>query len=196
MSAERLTRTSVADLEVRGDGRTLAGLAIPYNQTAEINSPIGRFTEQFRFGAFARSIAERGPSKVKLLSLHDTATMPIGRATLLREDSAGLFGEFRVANTAAGDEALELVRDGVLDSFSVGFSPVRDRWSQDRRTVDRLEARLHEVSLVPFPAYDGALISSVRSATTTRADLDPHTYGFATRADRDPAAWARRLRLS
>ena len=51
-----------------------------------------RYAETFRRGAFARSIAERG-TKIKLLKQHDREAMPLGVATLLREDAAGLYGE-------------------------------------------------------------------------------------------------------
>ncbi len=90
--------------------------------------------------------------------------MPLGRAEILREDISGLYGEFRVSKTVAGDEALELVRDGALDGLSIGFEPVRDLWSEDRSSVGRQEVKLAEVSLVTFAAYPQAVVSAVRSA--------------------------------
>ena len=162
---ERSTRAFQADLEIRrsGDGRTIAGICAPYGQTAQIADMNGRYAETIERGAFARTIAERGPGKVKLLVQHEQQSLPIGRAVLLREDSAGLYGEFRVSKTAKGDEVLTLVRDGALDSFSIGFRPIRDRWSTDRTLRTLLEARLDEVSVVSFPAYEAASILAVRA---------------------------------
>ncbi len=57
-----------------------------------------------------------------------------------------------------GDEVIELVRDGALDSFSVGFSPKDERRLPDG-TVARVEVKLNEVSVVVSPAYAGALIA-------------------------------------
>lgn len=170
--AELLTRTTPTDLEVRSDGRTVVGIAVPFDAPAEI----GPVSEVFRRGAFARTIAERG-SRVKFLALHDQGRLPLGRATLLREDASGLYAEFRVSATAAGDEALELIRDGALDSLSIGFRPIRDAWNATRSIVERLEVALAEVSAVAFPAYDGAAITAVRSDTLTdaRARLDALT---------------------
>lgn len=158
-------RATPADLEIRGDGRTVVGIAVPYGQPAEIRSAAGSFSEQFARGAFARTIAERGPERVKFFVNHGHVANgpPIGRATLLREDASGLYGEFRVSKTAAGDDALELIRDGALDALSVGFVPKSDAWSNDRRSVTRVEVMLREVSAVAFPAYVGAEIASVRS---------------------------------
>jgi HK97 family phage prohead protease len=163
MSANRLTRATPADLEIRGDGRTVVGLAVPFDSPTEINDLSGRYHESFRRGSFARTIAERG-QRVKFLAMHDHKTLPLGRATVLREDTHGLYGEFRVSATSAGDETLELIRDGALDGLSIGFAPVRDEWSRDRSSVVRAEVKLYEVSAVSFPAFDGAVIAGVRSA--------------------------------
>lgn len=161
-------RTSAADLEVRGDGRTVVGIAVPFDTPTKIRTPGGSFVESFVRGAFTRTIAERG-DRVKFMAQHDHQALPLGRAQLLREDSAGLYGEFKVSKTAAGDEALELIRDGALDALSVGFKPITERLTDDG-LVQRLEVALHEVSAVAFPAYEGALISAVRSE---QIELDP-----------------------
>jgi HK97 family phage prohead protease len=168
---ERLQRCSPSDLEIRGDGRTVVGIAVPYNSPTAIFENGQRFAETFERGSFARTIAERG-SRVKFLAQHDRQSFPLGRATLLREDAAGLYGEFRVSKTTKGDEVLALIADGALDAFSIGFRPVRDRWSADRSAVTRLEARLDEVSAVAFPAYDGALIAGVRSDLPPRLSVE------------------------
>ena len=157
------------DLEIRGDGRTVYGLAVPYDQPAEIRDYQGTYTEVFRYGAFKRTIDERG-KRVKFLANHDRQKLPLGKAMRLEEQTAGLVGEFRVSATPEGDAALELIRDGVLDSLSIGFKPVDtgDRWNPDRTLVERTEVALMEVSAVAFPAYDGALISGVRHDSDLR----------------------------
>jgi|SRR5215211_7714745 len=160
MRAERLTRAHLTDIEVRGDGRTVHGLAAPFDQVAEVSDGGYRYSEVFRPGAFARTIRER--TAVKLLASHRADLLPVGRTSLLKEDRAGLVVEGRVSKTTLGDEVIELIRDGALDAFSVGFTPVRERTADDG-TVERLEVRLREISVVAFPAYDGALIGGVRS---------------------------------
>lgn len=158
-----LHRAAPADLQVRSDGRTIMGIAMPWDAKARVNDGYGPYTEVFRRGAFRKTITERG-KRVKALANHDRRQLPLGRADTLREDASGLYVEMRVSKTRAGDEALELVRDGALDSFSVGFAPVKERTMPDG-TVERTEVRLDEVSVVAFPAYDGALIAGVRDAS-------------------------------
>lgn len=169
--SDRLTRAHRADLHVRTDpagGRTLYGLCVPFDEETTIAEGGRRYVEVFRRGSFARTIAERG-DKVKLLVQHDRTGLPIGRAVLLREDAAGLYGEFHVSATRAGDEVLELVTDGALDAFSVGFRSIAagDRWNRERTRVERTEVALAEVSVVAWGAYSGAAIEGVRSAVRT-----------------------------
>jgi HK97 family phage prohead protease len=167
MSPERLYRVAAATLELRGDGRTVAGIAVPFDQPAEIAEGHRTYTEVFRRGAFAKTIRERGPQSVKFQALHNREKLPLGRASLLREDGAGLYVELRASATRDADEVLTLIKDGALDGLSISFTPVRDRWNTQRTAVERLEAKLHEVSAVPWPAYEGARIMAVR------ADLAP-----------------------
>jgi len=157
-----LTRAFAGDLEIRADrsGRTIAGIVVPFNTPARVSDGGPAYLEAFQRGSFAKTIAERG-DRVKLLYQHNSLE-PIGRATLLREDSAGLYGEFHVSSLNRGDEALELVNDGVIDSFSVGFAPIKHE-KRDGMTV-RTEVRMREASLVTFPAYEDARIQAVRAA--------------------------------
>lgn len=162
----RLHRTHEADLEVRSDGRTVHGIAVPFGEPTPIRDRTGEYLEVFAPGAFTKTIAERG-HKVKALAQHNRAALPLGRATVLREDGAGLYVELSLSRTREADEVLALVRDGALDAFSIGFAPVQDKERRDPaqgRIVTRTEVALHEVSVVAFPAYEGAAIAGVRAA--------------------------------
>lgn len=165
---------AIAELEVRGDGdgRTVYGLAVPFDEPGWVmdrDSPVP-YQETWRMGAFAQTIAERG-DRVKFLKHHNKQSDPIGRATMLREDPAGLVAEFRVSKTQAGDETLELVRDGVLDGLSIGFVNVEDGWRVTERdsdgaptAIDRVRAKLMETSVVTWATFASAMIAGVRTA--------------------------------
>lgn len=158
------TRAYDTDLEIRGagDGRTICGICVPYDVEQRIHPQL---TEVFRKGAFA-NVAPNA-HRVKLLVGHDAQALPIGRASLLREDAAGLYGEFRVSKGQRGDDILELVRDGALTELSIGFQPLKDKRRQDG-VVERIAAHLAEVSLVTFGAYSSkAAVSAVRDTSTT-----------------------------
>ncbi|QCB50540.1 HK97 family phage prohead protease [Rhodococcus sp. PAMC28707] len=183
MHSNLVHRTTPLRLELRSDAvdeRIIAGIAAPFDSPAEIDSYEGRFTEVIRRGAFAKTISERG-DRVKLLGLHNRQTMPLGRAVLLEERSEGLYAEFRISQTQAGSEALELVRDGTLDQLSIGFRAISEVWDRTRSKRTLTEIALSEVSLVLEGAYGAA------AAVTGSRSADGHTL--------TPEAMALRLRL-
>ena len=158
------TRAFETDLEIRGegDGRTICGICVPYDVEQRITHNL---TEVFRRGAFSRVIP--AAHRVKLLVGHDSKALPIGRATLLREDANGLYGEFRVSKGSRSDDILELVRDGALSELSIGFQPLKDNRRKDG-VIERLAAHLAEVSLVTFGAYGhAATVVGVRETSAT-----------------------------
>lgn len=171
-----LSRVTPTDLEIRGDGRTIYGLFVPFDQETTVNDGAGPYREVFRYGSLARSINSN--RKIPFLVNHDRARLPIGSSLSLKEDRAGGVGEFRVSKTREGDEVLELVRDGALGAFSVGFAPVKDRQRGD--LVERTEVKLREVSVVAFPAYEGAAIAGVRSDLLSRIEELERMLALAT----------------
>jgi HK97 family phage prohead protease len=130
------------------DQRTITGLAVPYGQEIAIAN---NTYERFAPGAI-QSIED-----VKLFWNHDE---PIGKVIEGRETEAGFEITAYISETPRGEEVLTLLRDGVLNKFSVGFIPVENE--RDSNVVVRTLVDLKEVSVVPFPAYSGANISEVR----------------------------------
>jgi hypothetical protein len=138
-----------ADLNLdEAQERTITGLAVPYNQEADIG---GGITERFAPGAID-SIED-----VKLFYGHDE---PIGKVISGRETEAGYEITAKVSSTLRGEEILTLMRDGVLNKFSVGFMPIEQ--DRDGSLITRTLVDLKEVSVVPFPAFAGANITEVR----------------------------------
>jgi HK97 family phage prohead protease len=139
--------------------RFVEGIVVPWGETSFLTpDPKG---ERFTAGSLTRSIGERG-HRLKLFHAHNH-DRAIGRAVEWRpDDAAGCWAQFRIAATPAGDEVLTEVQEGMLDAFSVGFRPIRMRRGPDgAREV--LEAALHEVSIAPVGAYDGARVLATRT---------------------------------
>jgi len=137
------------------DQRTITGLAVPYGQEIAIAN---NTYERFAPGAI-QSIED-----VKLFWNHDE---PIGKVVEGRETADGFEITAYISETPRGEEILTLLRDGVLNKFSVGFIPVENE--RDSNVVVRTLVDLKEVSVVPFPAYSGANISEVRE----EVEIDP-----------------------
>jgi HK97 family phage prohead protease len=113
-------------------------------------------------GAFARTVVDRG-RQIKFLWQHNTDE-PIGKIVEMREDDKGLFFRAQVSDTQRGRDALTLVKDGALDSMSIGYDAVvKDNSHLNGSTVRNLrEIRLWEISMVTFPANEQALITGVK----------------------------------
>ena len=116
-------------------------------------------------GAFAKSLTQRPPSKVKMLYQHKTDE-PIGVFTDIYEDNKGLFVKGQLAmGTQKGREAYELLKMGALDGMSIGFKadPDKQAYNENKRGVRTLkEVDLMEISLVTFPMNESALIETVK----------------------------------
>jgi len=131
--------------------RTVEGLAVPYNDTIDIG---GGWSERFEKGAIDLN------ANVKLFRDHEDI---IGVVTEMTESDEGLMIKAKISETVLGNETLNLVKDGAIRSFSVGFIPVTDE--KKDKTIIRKKVNLKEVSLVAFPAYDKAEVLSVREET-------------------------------
>ncbi len=128
--------------------REVSGIAVPFNETIDIG---GGWSERFEKGAVDLT------ADVKLFRDHNEI---IGKVTEMAESDEGLLIKAKISSTTLGDETLELVKDGAIRSFSVGFIPVVDE--KKEKTIVRKKVDLKEVSLVAFPAYESAAVLAVR----------------------------------
>lgn len=95
------------------DERTITGLLIPYNEVGRTN--VGMFEVE----AGVISIPA-DPSVVSLNVDHDRY-QPVGRATRVWEEDAGIMATFRIADTPEGDAALADVLAGTRSRLSGEF---------------------------------------------------------------------------
>ena len=156
---------------INTDERTVEGIAVPWGETSYLTpDPQG---ERFVAGSLTKSIRDRG-DRLKLFSSHDHSHA-IGRAVKLdARHPDGLWSSWRIFRTPYGDSALAEIAEGALDTMSVGFRTIRSRRGDDgAREV--MEAEIHEVSVAPIGAYDGARVLAVRTPSSND----------------DPAAWFR-----
>lgn len=116
-------------------------------------------------GAFTKTIAE-GVGRVKILSGHNEALLPIGKPIELREDAKGLFIKAKISDTALGRDVKTLIRDGVLCELSIGYDPVTFEYDKDGIRHLR-EVKLWEVSVVTWAMNDQAVITDFKADETT-----------------------------
>jgi HK97 family phage prohead protease len=153
----------VMELRSAGDGRTLVGRAVPYGVIADV----GKFRERFVPGVFARQVGAMQYGQIKLYDAHTdrmAGRHPIGKTVNLSEQPDGLYGEWKVHDTSAGDDALKLVKAGEVTGLSVGFTAkgAGSRKAGDG-VLERVAAHLDHVALTHEPVYSDAQVLSVRA---------------------------------
>jgi HK97 family phage prohead protease len=131
--------------------RTITGIAVPYNTFATVSDGT---TVQFAPGSLP--VEGKAP---RLYMYHDS-TQPVGLVAERVDSPEAMYFTAKVSNTRAGDEALVLAADGVIDSVSVGVNPTEFKYD-DEGNMTILAADWVELSLVPTPAFAGATISQV-----------------------------------
>lgn len=168
MSEHEIEYRTASTVDVRRPERIVELIAAPYNEPANVfRRREGKFVnEQFSPGAFT------GVSGSVLVNRAHDLERPIGRVVKFHpNDLRGLRTEIRVSKTSEGDDILELADDELL-SASVGFSiPVGGEvWTENRTKVTVVRAALHHIAMTGDPAYTGAKVLAVRSASHVDGD--------------------------
>lgn len=163
MALERRTMVPVSGgFSTRAEENELyiEGYFAVFNSAYEMYAGV---VEEVAPGAFANTLGE----DIRALTNHDT-TLVLGRnkaGTLtLREDSHGLWGSIRI--NQEDQDAVNLyrrVQRGDVDQCSFGFEILDERREVLADGTVRyviLKVRLHEVSVVTFPAYEATSVSA------------------------------------
>lgn len=111
-------------------------------------------------GAFSKTIQEN--KRIKVLWQHDPM-QPIGRPTQMLEDNHGLYVKAKISDTTLGREAIQLMKDGVVDELSIGFNTIKEDWDKEAQVRRIKEVKLWEFSPVTFAANDMANITGVKN---------------------------------
>ena len=106
---------------------------------------------------------------------------PIGRATGLKAGPDGLELECKISKSAPANVA-ELVKDGVLGAFSVGFRVKDADYIKETDGLMIKDAELFEVSVVSVPCNQSATFSLAKSFDST-AEYEEFKKTFTNRVD-------------
>ncbi|PSL01559.1 HK97 family phage prohead protease [Haloactinopolyspora alba] len=139
--------------------RTVSGLIVPWGRKARTS---GRDAQWWLF----EPDSLKWSGSIPLVLDHDKERR-IGEMLSIKNTEFGAYGMFRIDNTPEGDRALEQVRNGRLDGFSVGIEvkPGRDTIVTDPVDSEFQIAKsvtLQEVTLTGMPVYQEARVNSAR----------------------------------
>lgn len=153
-----------AQFTVDRETRTVSGLLVPWNKIARSGWSKWSFKPN--------SLKWTDASRVKLNREHDRSTA-VAYASELKNTQTGLWGSFKVARGAAGDEVLSLAEDKVLDGFSieVDFDGDGSEWTRDPdddlvKVV--MSGQLRGCAITSAPAFDDARVERVAASRNER----------------------------
>jgi HK97 family phage prohead protease len=160
MTDELRTTAEGSEVLVRSesDGRTIDVRLLRWGELGHAAEGRERFTRGAFRGTNARSVV------LEAIGPHgrEPGVRLVGRAEAIEEREDGPYATFRVSRVPAGDELLELVRDGVYSRASVVFEPVVSRAAPDG-VIERQRVNLRRVGIVERGAYPSAEVLAVRN---------------------------------
>lgn len=115
-------------------------------------------------GAYQKTIQENG-ERVRYLWQHKM-DKPIGKIKEMYEDDKGLMFVAEIPKTTLGNDALELMKAGIVTENSVGILPIQKQMKDGFREIT--EVKLYEISAVTLAANDQAKILDVKG----RVDIE------------------------
>jgi HK97 family phage prohead protease len=137
-----------------GGRREITGIAVPYDVAATVSDGTSVIIKQ---GALPVD------GKAPRFYMNHDSTNAIGIVSERVDSPEGMLFTAKISKTQAGDEALILAQDGVLDSVSIGINPTKFTTAKDG-TVTVTAADWVELSLVPVPAFAGAIITDIAAS--------------------------------
>jgi HK97 family phage prohead protease len=140
-------------------------------------------------GAFDETLADG--HKVKFLFAHDM-TKPLGVPNSFKIDDKGLFGTFKISKTQLGEDVHTLLKDGAIDSFSMGYF-TEDAEYDDVGTRLLKKVELVEASVVSLPMNPKAVVTNVKADQPFGALLKQAADALGLGLTEAEALWARRL---
>jgi HK97 family phage prohead protease len=145
-----------------GERRVIAGKIVPFESVG--HTSVGKVV-------FAKNSIEIGdPGKIKMLMQH-SADRPIGRMQKFNEAEDGIYASFKISASMAGQEALILASEQLIDGLSVGVDV--NKSIQKKEYLYVTSATLREVSLVESPAFgENARVTKVAASENEAEDTN------------------------
>jgi hypothetical protein len=142
--------------------RRIDAIAVPWNTFATVSDG----TEvMFKEGSLP--VDGKAP---RVFMYHDSS-QPVGIVSERVSTDEAMLASMYISRTQAGDDALVLAADGVMD-VSVGVNP-REFSYDDQGRMIVTAADWMELSLVPIAAFKGSTITRVAASAETEPDTEP-----------------------
>jgi len=134
---------------------------------ANVKNIIDHVKDRTVDGCFVKSIERHKTNGTvpKMLWMHNPYELPTGTWLEMREDAKGLFmrGRLSKAEMSRGPAIEILAKEGALDSFSIGYRTIEEKWNSLKGCNDLIEVDVKEVSWVNFACNEASTLQSIKS---------------------------------
>lgn len=130
----------------------IKGYAFRFSETISYMGQLERFSPDLNF--------DLNSGGVFLLRDHNPGRVlaRVGANLKFEIDKEGLLFEADYLDTELWRESRELIKKGVLNGASVGFSSIKERMQDNTLVYERI--KLFEVSIVSWPAYSSSEVNA------------------------------------
>lgn len=129
-------------------------------------------------GAYQGSIDEHKSNGTmpKMFWSHNSYGLPVGPWLDMEEDKKGLKMTGKLSKTSLGKDIEVLAKDNALDSFSIGYHIIEEKWNSDKGCNDLIKLDIKEVSWVNFACNEESRLVDIKSRLSegeilSKADL-------------------------
>lgn len=124
---------------------------------AAVYGNVDSYKDVIQVGAFDAFLASEDVKRVKFCLNHDINDV-IGVVEELKSDERGLYFRAKLSNTTLGKDVAELIQDGALSEFSIGYKTEDSIYKDDGvRVLTKLY--LYEFSVVSRAANPKAVLT-------------------------------------
>lgn len=130
-------------------------------------------------GAYVDSIKmhKQNGTMPKMFWMHKSHDLPVGVWLDMKEDAKGLWMKGKLSKTTMGSDIEILAKDGALDTFSIGYNVIEEKWNGDHN--DLIKVHIVETSWVTFGCNDKSTLIGIKSALEneeipTKRELEKH----------------------
>ncbi|AUS01870.1 prohead protease [Vibrio phage 2.044.O._10N.261.51.B8] len=117
-------------------------------------------------GAYQDSIDEHKANGTmpKMFWNHQSWELPVGTWPHMEEDSTGLLLEGKMSSAGKGGDIFTLMQEGAVDSFSIGYRVIEEKWNSDKRCNDLVKLNIMEISPVNFACNELSTLQSIQKS--------------------------------
>lgn len=118
-------------------------------------------------GCYTESINrhKRNDTRPKMFWNHNWMTPPVGSWKNFEEDRIGLFYDGKIfTGTERSNEIWTGMIEGEINSFSIGYRVIQEKWNIDENCNDLIELDIFETSPVNFACNEASTLQSIQKS--------------------------------